>query len=105
MNTTDNRSTDSEPHIWEYLVSDFLEMACFLTHEEQEHLLAALRKEGVTATAIHAHPSFVINGRIIFIPDEGAAGESGNDPIEECWIYYPREKKIRRQVLKADPQF
>ena len=87
--------------VWEYLVSDFLEMACFLTRDEQDVLLEALRQAGITAVAIDSEPSFSIDGRIIIVRDEMAAKETSAEAPQECWVYSPKGKRIRKYGLNT----
>ena len=96
MKTIDPLSAVPAGSVWEDLVTDFLEMACFLTPEEQDFLLDELRQRPTSADSIEVFPSFRIDGRIVVVcerlPSEG--GPSG--AIRECWLYYPREKKIKK---------
>ena len=85
MKTLDPRSPVMVGNVWEDLVSDFLEMACFLSRGEQDFLLDALRGQ-VAAETIEAYPCFSIDGKIIVIAEQKPAGE--------CWIYQPKQKKI-----------
>lgn len=80
-------------HVWEDLVNDFLEMACFLTEEERARLLGELLADGTKADAIHVHPGFSIDGRLVIVCE-------GADDLREFWIYEPREKKIRKQKIE-----
>ena len=72
--------------VWEDLVDDFLETGCRLSDEERALLLNQLRSQGVMAHAIHAYPSFTIGKKTIVVCDSGHS--------DECWLYYPKEKKI-----------
>jgi hypothetical protein len=74
--------------VWEDLVQDFLEMACFLTSGEREHLIGEIDKEGVASDALRVFPSFMIDRRLIVICEEGIASD--------CWIYYPKERRIEK---------
>ena len=89
--------------VWEYLVTDFLEMTCCLKEDEQDFLVAALKQEGIKADAIDTHPSFSIDGRVILIHGKNRGLETPGDPIKECWLYSPAEKKIRRRELEPRP--
>lgn len=74
--------------VWEDLVLDFLEMACFLQKEEQRFLVDELERLGVQAENIDVHPCFSIRGRIIVICE--------NEAPKECWIYRVKQKSIQR---------
>ena len=81
--------------VWEDLVHDFLEMACFLSDRERDFLVDALRRHTAHAEAIHAYPCFAINGTVIVVCEEG--NEHGT-----CWLYYPKAGKIVRYQVKKD---
>ena len=80
--------------IWEDLVNDFLEMACFLSDHERNLLLQKLGEEKIAATSIHVCPSFVVDQKIVIVSEEVN--------IEESWFYYPRDKRIERYPLKQN---
>lgn len=77
------------PAIWEDLVNDFLEMACFLTEAERRAVIEALKEDEVRSDAISAYPCFSIDGRVIVIRDDSQA-------IHTCWLYQPKEGKINK---------
>ena len=79
-------NTDRLPSVWEDLVMDFLEMACFLSPDQQTYLIEALEEEGTETDNVHVYPSFCIEGRVVIICEE--------KPVRECWLYYPKEKKL-----------
>ena len=56
--------------VWEYLVGDFLETACFLNSEERNCLVQELQRQNVKAESIDVHPCFSINGKIIIVCEE-----------------------------------
>ena len=85
MKTLNPPSPASGETVWEDLVRDFLEMACFLSRAEQEFLVNALRGQ-VTAEVIEAYPCFSIDGKMIVV---------GERTSGECWIYDPKEKRIK----------
>ena len=99
MKMSDPLSSVPESNVWEDLVSDFLEMACFLTREEQEFLIEALRRERAEASEIEVFPSFLIDGRIVVVCQR-PPGREATSAIRACWLYDPREKKIEKSNLK-----
>lgn len=78
-------------HVWEDLVNDFLEMACFLKDSERTELMDALRQAHMSSETIHVHPSFSIDGRLVVILEE--------QPVKECWIYNVKENRIQKMTL------
>ena len=80
------------PSVWEDLVMDFLEMACFLSEDQQAYLIDTLWKNGTRAETLHVYPSFVIDGKMVAICEEEVK-------VRECWIYYPKGKKIDRMSV------
>ncbi len=86
--------------VWEDLVSDFLEMACFLKPEDQICLLTALKSEDIRAENLNVFPCFAIDGHIIVICEELNRGqESPEMANRSLWIFYPRKKEIERLEL------
>ena len=82
---------------WKDIVSDFLEMACFLNNDEQTTLMSALQNENILADEIRVYPCFSISGCLIIICEE-----SFNGPViqnEKAWLYYPKRKEIKRLAL------
>lgn len=77
---------------WEYVVNDFLETGCLLPDERREMLLRELRIEDLMIDSVEVHPAFAISRRLVAIVDGTA--------IRECWLYYPRLKRIEKYVLK-----
>ena len=77
---------------WEYVVNDFLETGCLLTEERRELLLRELRVEDLIIDSVEVHPAFAISRRLVVVVD--------GTTIQECWLYYPRMKKIEKYVLK-----
>lgn len=86
--------------VWEDLVSDFLEMACFLKTEEQVSLLTALRAEDIRTENLHVFPCFVIDGHVVVIC-ESLQKDPHPDPENNrsVWLFYPRQKEIERLEL------
>ncbi len=84
-------------HVWKDLVSDFLEMACFLEPQEQEFLVRELQQQNIAAESIEVHPCFSINGRVVIVCEDVAA--------QECWLYFVKKQKIcrwtRDQILET----
>ena len=78
--------------VWRDLVADFLEMACFLTPQEQNFLLEALEKESVAAETIHVYPGFLIDGRMVMITEE--------PDVQALWLYNPKAGVIRKHGLR-----
>ena len=76
--------------VWEDLINDFLEMACFLSQEERSYLVRKLAKEAIHADEIFTLPTFSIEKRLISICE--------NVSPEECWLYFPKEKKIEKMT-------
>lgn len=74
--------------IWEDLVNDFLEMACFLSREERTCLLQELAKTDIRTEEIQVLPTFSIEKRQVSVCENGSP--------QEFWLYYPKEKKIEK---------
>lgn len=86
--------------VWEDLVSDFLEMACFLKTEEHTCLLTALRAEDIRTENLNVFPCFVIDGHVIVICESlqnDPAPKSGDN--QSVWLFYPKRKEIERLEL------
>ena len=79
--------------VWEDLVTDFLEMACFLTREQLSHLLRELGRQKIEADKIDVHPTFSVADRMVIICEESQP--------QECWLYYPNEKRIARLTAEG----
>ena len=77
--------------IWEYLVDDFLEMACFLRDEERRFLIKALTEQEVSSENLTVHPCFSIDGKVVVVLEDPAG--------RECWLYEPRGRKISKHRL------
>jgi hypothetical protein len=91
--TSESLETDpKDSALWEYVVDDFLEMACSLTPEKRHLLLTELRLQDPTSDSIDTHPSFSLNGRLVIVVE--------GTKIEECWLFYPGEKRIEKYPLK-----
>ncbi len=89
---------NDRPDVWQDLVVDFLEMACFLAPEEQAQLVAELEKEKIAAEAIYAYPGFLIEGRMVIIAEE--------PDVDSFWLFNPKAGIIRKQKMKtAVPEF
>ena len=73
---------------WEYVLNDLLEMSCFLNPGQRLALMDELRKEETPPEVIDIHPAFSIGKRLIAVVE--------GDSISECWIYYPRNKRITK---------
>lgn len=74
--------------VWQDLVYDFLEMACFLRPEEQGLLLKELQKQEPEAERIDVYPCFAINGRVVVVCEDASA--------EECWLYHVKNQQIQK---------
>ena len=79
--------------VWEDLVQDFLEMACFLTPSERDFLIEKLQQEQTLPDSLRVYPSFIIGDRLIVVCEDGFASE--------CWIYYPKEKRVEKSRLEV----
>ena len=73
---------------WEYILDDLLEMSCSLGAEERLLLLDALRVQICPNDTVNVHPAFSIGRQSVLVVEEGK--------IEECWIYYPKGKRIEK---------
>ena len=74
--------------VWQDLVQDFLEMACFLRQEEQALLVREIQKENIQAENIDVYPCFAINNRVIIVCESNAA--------QECWLYFVKKRQIQK---------
>mgnify|MGYP000846049693 CR=1 FL=1 len=72
---------------WEYVVRDYLEIACSLKEPEQDFLLKFLKQKGLKADAIHIHPAFSIDDCLVVIVEGHGA--------KEKWFYHPGQQTIR----------
>ena len=88
MSTSKQAVPSCTSPIWEDLVNDFLEMACFLSEGERSCLIQDLGRTGIAADEILAHPSFSIEKRLVSVCE--------NVSVDEFWLYYPRERKIQK---------
>ncbi len=79
----------SMTEIWKDLVSDFLEMACFLSKEEQEHLIRELAREDIREDMIYVHPAFSIGGRLVTVCEQPEA--------RDHWVYFPKSGRIQKR--------
>ncbi len=75
--------------VWQDLVHDFLEMACFLRPEEQEFLVRELQRQNIEAENIEVYPCFAINNRVVIVCETGQAQE-------ECWFYFVKKQQIQK---------
>ena len=75
--------------VWEDIVNDFLEMACFLRKEDRHFVLEEIERNGLQAQAesIEVHACFSIEGRYIVICEQVLP--------RECWIFSTRSKSFR----------
>lgn len=74
--------------VWQDLVHDFLEMACFLRPEEQEFLVQELQRQNIDAENIEVYPCFAINNRVVIVCETGSA--------QECWFYFVKNRQIQK---------
>lgn len=74
--------------IWEDLVTDFLEITCFLKPGDQTPLLQELHRQQTQAESIEIHPCFSISGKLIVIGEETL--------LRECWLFDAGRKQIQR---------
>ena len=81
--------------VWEDLVQDFLEIACLLTEGEQKFLIEELQQEGVETDYLQVYPSFNVDNRLVVISEAPQA--------LECWVYYPKDKKLIKRRLEEKP--
>ena len=79
--------------MWDYVLDDFLELACPLTEEERDLLLGELRTSKIRAESIDVHATFSVDGRLVIVLDGMRA--------YECWLYYPKAGKIEKYPLKG----
>lgn len=75
--------------VWQDLVHDFLEMACFLRTEEQELLVQELQKHNIQAENIDVYPCFAINGQVVIVCEEEGAAQA-------CWLYFVKKQRIQK---------
>lgn len=80
------------PLAWEYIVEDLMEMSAALKPSDIRFLLQELKSHGTSAEAVELHVSFSIGNRVIILTEAVT--------IDECWIYCPHEKKIRKIRLQ-----
>lgn len=80
-------------NVWEDLVSDFLEMACFLKPEDHTYLIEELQRQNVKAESIDVHPCFSINGKVIIVCEEIVP--------RECWLFFAKRRQVTRWVETA----
>ncbi len=76
---------------WEYIVDDFMEMACFLSEEKRLFLIEEMRLSRKISDAMEVHPSFTMDKNLVVVID--------GPKVEECWLYYPQQKKIEKYVV------
>ena len=76
----------------EYVVDDFLEVACFLKEDKRRFLIEELRLQGAGGGTLNAYGSFSMAERLVVVI-EGPA-------IQECWLYYPDQGKIEKHLLR-----
>ncbi len=81
-------------NIWEYLVGDFLETACFLSIKEQACLIEELQRQKIQAESIDVHPCFSINGKVIVVCEKIAP--------KECWLFFTKHLYVQK-YLEAAP--
>ncbi len=87
-------------HIWEDLVLDFLEMACFLESGQSRLLLRALRREKFNAQSIAVYPCFAVAGRFVIVLDRHEHdAASANGGAAQCWLFDPDGRVIKRAAL------
>ena len=75
-----------QENVWEDLVLDYLEVACFLSPNQRDFLIDRMRRQKTSADSIEVMPAFLIDGRLILIAEQ-------TTPYE-CWTYKPREQRI-----------
>ena len=92
MQSTGDDSHNSMSNVWKYLVHDYLEMACFLTDDQRDHLIEELGRENIVADFIQVYPSFSIDGRVVVVCGESSAAQ-------QCWLYAPKDKTIMKKQL------
>lgn len=85
---TNNLDSPFAGRVWEDLVTDFLEMACFLKPEDHQYLIRELQKQNIQAESIDVHPCFSINGKVIIICEEFVP--------RECWLFYAKRRQVQR---------
>ncbi len=76
-------------NVWKDLVSDFLEMACFLTKDEQDLLILELARTVIEDDMIYVHPAFSIGGKLITVCERPEA--------REHWVYFPKTRRIQKK--------
>ncbi len=74
--------------VWRYLAEDFLQLACLLTEEERDCLIAALAASPREAESIHAVSGFMLEKTLVAVCEEKAP--------EEVWLFFPREKRVKK---------
>lgn len=82
--------------VWEDLVVDFLELACFMTEEQQDYLIHQLSLLNLQAESIEVHPCFSVQGKLVVVCEE--------IPVQECWVYFSRKKKIQKWAEAGLPE-
>lgn len=80
--------------VWEDLVDDLLEISCAITEEGRLFLCELLRKQKISAESIRPHTSFSISELVVVIK-EGA-------DIQECWLFDPKQKRVKRMAERND---
>lgn len=86
----ENRNLENWPggNVWQDLVCDFLEMACFLKPDDHTYLIEELQKQNVKADSIDVHPCFSINGKVIIVCEEIVP--------RECWLFFAKRRQVTR---------
>ncbi len=77
---------------WEYVLKDFLEMGSSLNPEECLCLVEELRRQSICADSIDVHSTFSIDGKLVVVVED--------TNTVECWLYYPKERRILKRALK-----
>jgi len=83
---------EAEQEPWEYILEDYMDLSCSLKEEDQKFLIGEIKREKLKADRIEIIAAFIVEEKIVIIPQETRA--------EECWIYFPGERKIERHCLK-----
>ena len=96
LSPPDHRPANQRFTHWEYIIDDLLEMACSLSQDERRFLLEEMQIRTCLSESIHVHPSFSLDNRLVIIVEEAK--------IEECWLYYPDQKRIEKYPLKKKKQ-
>lgn len=76
-------------NVWKDLVSDFLELACFLTKDEQDLLILELARAGINDDMIYVHPAFSIGGKLVTVCEQ--------TETREHWVYFPKTRRIQKK--------